>query len=148
MVQVSGSGSIRVVIHDSRIAELSLPGGDVYRFTSKLAKQTQAMARGICPVGGPTAGYPPGYLYGKHYRRVIGLPKGCVGYVGNSAPHALWVHEGTTGPIYPTRGQWLRVPSLRRTGRLRYTYRRSVAGQSAQPWLENAMVAVISANRL
>jgi hypothetical protein len=134
---------IRVVIHDSRIQGMGMPGGDVWKFTRRLARETESVARGNCPFGGPTAGYPPGTLFRAHYVSVTPLPHGCLGYVGNHAPHALWVHEGTRTPITPTTSKWLKIPWGRG-----HVFRRAVRGQRSQPWLSNALHVVMGAHRL
>lgn len=60
--------------------------------------------------------------------------------ITNNAEHAEWVHDGVPGRIYPKNGRWLSVPSRR--GSLSRVLRPSVAGQAANPWLDDACTAV------
>lgn len=59
--------------------------------------------------------------------------------VGATAPYAAAVHEGTTGPIRPTRGRALRLPAFRG---FPARFASSVSGQAANPFLRNAMNTV------
>jgi hypothetical protein len=96
-----------------------------------------------------------GFLYRGRYK--VGTR------VENFAGHALFVHEGTTGPILPKTGTHLVVPTsrgavplrgittLRRTmygqvipAKAPFVLVRSVRGQRSQPWLRNAGEAVAS----
>lgn len=95
-----------------------------------------------------------GFLYRGRYK--VGTR------VENTAEHAIFVHEGTTGPIFPKRGMYLILPKGRRgalrgitatsrnvrgqTVRSQSPFERhlSVSGQRSQPWLRNAGEAVAS----
>lgn len=77
---------------------------------------------------------------------------GCHITVGNHAPYAIYVHEGTTGPILPRTHDdlWIRPhphswfaadPQWAEYGGR--TPLPSVAGQSGQPWLAEAMRLVV-----
>lgn len=59
-------------------------------------------------------------------------------HIQNSAEHALWVHEGTHGPILPD-GNFLFLPAGYGHKASR---QRSVKGQKANPWLERACQGV------
>ena len=75
-----------------------------------------------------------------------------------SVKHALWVHDGVPGRIYPKRGKYLTVPkmkgavsgaTLRKGGGPRmYWLAKSVRGQRAQPFLADALKDSMAANGL
>jgi hypothetical protein len=62
--------------------------------------------------------------------------QGTVGRVAATAPHALWVHDGTRGPIRPKNAKMLSWVGA--GGRI---YARQVRGQKAQPFLTRALSA-------
>lgn len=60
------------------------------------------------------------------------------GRIINTAPHAIFVHNGTRGPITPRGGAWL-GPWTTFAGRhVGVWMSRAVAGQAANPWLVDA----------
>lgn len=63
--------------------------------------------------------------------------------VYNVAPHADWVHSGTTGPIEPTNKAWLYLPAGGGFPRKRL---KSVSGQAANPWMDRACTRVAMSN--
>lgn len=137
------------------VNEFSISGlvhEEVGRYGNDMGRRIVGVARGIAPRRSGTLAASHryrGFLYRGRYK--VGTR------VENTAPHALWVHEGTTGPIRPTRGKYLVVPKNRGVAPLGtqtylarnvrgqlgpakspYGFLRSVRGQRSQPWLREA----------
>ena len=105
-------------------------GGQGYRWLDrvKLAMHRAAVA------GAPMRA---GTIKRSHNSYIRGINQwACAATISNSAPHAEFVHEGTTGPITPTDAPYLRVPIAR--GATRRFNASSVRGQAANPWLARA----------
>lgn len=129
----------RITIDDLAVTRLtSTPGGDVWKFMQSFG--TQATFAAVLKAPSRT-----GKLKGSHNLALT--PRGTDGVrasVGNYADYTLFVHEGTTGPI--TANGWddgspaflaIRPFPASRFGQL--AYRRSVAGQTANPWMREAV---------
>lgn len=69
-----------------------------------------------------------------------GGPFSCRMEVQASVRHALFVHEGTTGPIWASNNDFLK---LRPGNGWPTVYTRTVAGQSANPFLRHALEEVM-----
>jgi putative component of toxin-antitoxin plasmid stabilization module len=131
VASIGSTGEVRVVVYDSRIDAMSLPGGDIFRYTERKVRQTAIRAKGN--VRSRT-----GRLAGSIRGDVRPLAKGMVvGRVRAGMYYAAWVHEGTTGPIYPESSSYLLVPI--RKGSTRKMKRAWVHGQDANPFLEDAL---------
>lgn len=141
------------VVTVNEFAIAGLVHEDVGRYGNDMGRRIVGVARGIAPrrTGTLRASHRyRGFLYRGRYK--VGTR------VENTAPHALWVHEGTRGPIFPrpprrylvvpktvggfsfhqatqitqnVRGQVVRAKSPN-------GYYKSVRGQRAQPWLREA----------
>jgi hypothetical protein len=84
------------------------------------------------------------------------------GTVSASVRHALWVHDGVKGRIYPKRGKYLTVPhrpgplsgsQLRAIGgkgkgKLYFLAKNGVRGQRPQPFLQDALTQSLGRNGL
>ncbi len=125
--------TVRVTIKDSSVAmELSSPAGDNWSFLQKIGQEHAWQAAIKAP--SRTANL-------KRSHNLALTPRGSTGVqasVGNYADYARYVHEGTNGPIFPMGGDnlWIRpFPHSRfpRGGRAK-----SVAGQTANPWIAKA----------
>jgi len=131
VASIGSTGNVRVVVYDSRINAMSMPGGDIYRYTERKVRQTTIRAKGN--VKSRT-----GRLAGSIRGDVRPLARGMiVGRVRAGMYYAAWVHEGTTGPIYPESASYLLVPA--RKGSARKVKRAWVNGQAANPFLEDAL---------
>lgn len=124
----------RVEVLHRNVARQFLRGGQGYRFMDKLRL---AMHR-ACVKDAPSR---TGTLKGAHRSHA----RGRNGYrtdvtIENIAGHALWVHDGTTGPIFPKTANFLLVPVAK--GAKRRHRRGSVEGQSDNPWLDDACARV------
>lgn len=108
-------------------------GGQGYRWLDmvKLAMFTRSVISSPVRSGEVKAG---------HRSEIRGLNQfSCIATIFNVAEHAEWVHEGTMGPIYPDDGPWLYLPAGNGFPKKRL---RSVAGQKANPWIDDACTAV------
>lgn len=114
-VQVSSGGLIRVVIWEASIIQMHAPGGMVDRWTRKAAEETAALAKAVAPKrSGDLARSIRVWSETRTSRKVVGY------YVRanvrtrpsphwkHATPYALYVHEGTQGPITANkRYPWL-----------------------------------------
>jgi hypothetical protein len=172
----------RVVVYDAQIRHLFDPGENAIEFTKDVIDSIIARAqffevpRGNAQSGRRRQGWRS--LQDSHKSRGVLRrgPYGADGSAYNDAPHAEWVHNGTTGPIVPTRGRYLAVPvppgtrvarlaqtSMRaQSGAFGGAYRSqaapsvsrrgviltpSVRGQQANPWLRRAGDRVVAETR-
>lgn len=118
--------TVRVVVYDSRINAMALPGGQVYRFIRKKANWAQIFSKMEAPKR-------TGRLASSIRVRMEPRAHGnVVGYVTAETYYATWVHEGTRSPIFP-HGDFLWVPKFPHST-LR-VHRESVRGQSANDFL-------------
>lgn len=121
----------RFVANHAGIASLTLPGGQVYRWVDRFTGTVENIARRNAPVG-------RGELRASIHRTpTSGLLSASRGQVRSAAPHSLWVHEGTTGPIRSTSGGVMPIHNRARTTVV--AYRETVSGQRAQPFLARAL---------
>ena len=84
------------------------------------------------------------------------------GTVSASVRHAVWVHDGVTGRIYPKRGKYLTVPhkpgpysgtQLKAMGgagkgKLYFLAKNGVRGQRSQPYLRDALTDALAGSGL
>jgi hypothetical protein len=143
----------RVKVYDSQIASLFSPGQPAWEEHRKLMEKIRRRSRAIAPRRGAGRGR---QIYASHYVNMIRQGRyGARGYVGNTAPHAAWVHDGVKGRIRPTRGPDSRlvVPKIRGSYRFTGTLSKafypakSVAGQRANPWMSRAARQVLASYR-
>lgn len=136
------------------VQKIMSPDRRLTRQVKVLANDTMDNAISEAPVSdGVTVARPggwpqpfPGQLKNSH--RVSDMRRGSRNLtirVINFAPHARYVHEGTTGPITPEG------PSLRWAvaagGKLRWLKKSQVRGQKENPWMERAHMAAARSNR-
>lgn len=170
------AGRTRVVVYDVQIAKLFDQGENAVEFVKDVIDSILARAenftvpRGNAQSGRIRQGWPS--LRSRHKSSGV-LRRGLYGAGGsayNDAPHAEFVHQGTTGPILPTRSRYLALPvpagavvarvqpgSVRgavtnKPGRGVPARRGvilvgSVSGQEANPWLARAGDAVVAEYR-
>lgn len=134
----------RVRVFETRIDSLFAPSGDAWKFGTKVRQEILEASRLKAPKR--TGELAKGMFDGGQLKSGM---FGCRGYVGNNVPHALWVHEGTK-TIYARPGHAMKVPrrpSYKPGSQLssNYTYpAKSVRGQKANPWIDEAAKAVLS----
>lgn len=129
------AGLVRVKVYDQKISSLFDRYGEVGRFGSTLNREIHAAAVAAAPVRS-------GALKASHRNNGV-LKAGrfrTTGRISATAEHASWVHGGVAGRIYPVRGDRLRLPAGNGFGP---RVAKSVAGQSANPWMEQAARAVL-----
>lgn len=132
---MASRSSVRVVVYDTRIQGMNVPGGEVNNYVRRKVGLTAVLAQEKAPVR-------TGRLKAGIRTDVRTVRNGTVGRVRSTAKHSLWVHEGTTGPIFGNAG-FLWVPSSKYgTRRVR---RSEVAGQRANPFLAEALDVVMGA---
>lgn len=124
----------RVEVLHRNVARQFLRGGQAYRFMDRLR---EAMHR-ACVMDAPVRS-------GEVKRSHRSYARGRNGYrtdvrVENISNHAAFPHEGTTGPIFPVTANFLIVPIA--PGSSQWVRRKSVAGQKANPWIDNACARV------
>lgn len=129
------AGLVRVKVYDQQISALFDRYGEVGRFGSTLNREifAAAVARAPARTGRLKASHKNnGVLKAGRYRTT--------GRISATADHASFVHGGTVGPILPKRGDRLSLP---RGGGFGPRVVKSVAGQRANPWMEEAARAVL-----
>lgn len=129
--------NVRVTVYDTQVAGLFLPGGDVWGWMRSVGFEHMQMAAIEAPVR-------TGQLKGLHNLALTPSGRNHVRYsVGNYADYAVYVHEGTTGPI--TSVGWddggpafLAIRPVPHSWFPNGGFVRSVSGQEANPWIARA----------
>lgn len=133
--------AVAYIIRERAVASFNAPGQPVNRLMHDAMKDAARLSRGyIKSRSGELARStrvkaPP--MIRTRYK--------LSGVVHATADHALYVHEGTTGPIRSDKGRMLSVPSLRKSAGGR-VLKESVAGQSANPFLRKGISAAMRGN--
>lgn len=134
--------TIRVKVYDTRIESLFLPGGDAWELDKRITSRTRSLAIATAPSR-------TGVLKSSHYSNVVKpQPLMCLGYVGNRAEHAGFVHGGTTGPIRAGSTRYLAIRPAPKSWFPHVFLLREVSGQSANPWIKRAQEQVLLAEGL
>lgn len=119
-----------VDVYRLQLARMYVPGGEAYRWLDRVRL---SMHR-ACVAGAPMRS---GELKGAHRSFIRGFNQyRARAQIVNDAEHALWVHEGTTGPIFPKKGKFLYLPAGGGHPKKRLRY--PVPGQDANPWIDDA----------
>lgn len=137
MIQFSDvSGSVRVVVYDSKIEAMNFPGGDVYEYTKSKTRTCTYLAKSFAPMRS-------GRLAAGIRSDVRPRTSSVVGRVRATARHSAWVHEGTKDrePIFSPDGNRMSLPPGGG-----YSARRlyAVKGQRAQPFLMEALAETMA----
>ena len=82
--------TVRVVVYDSAIEAMSLPGGQVYKWTRQRAQRIRTLAIKKAPKR-------TGLLRESIHSRYEKPANGTIFYVGSDVYYAKWVHEGHPG---------------------------------------------------
>lgn len=147
------SADINIVVYDSRINSWFEPGGMAFNWTRERTIEASGRAKLLAPkrtgrlAASIRADTRP--LAGNHV----------IGRLRSQAPYSLFVHEGTTGPIYATNafapnftpGRFLKVPPWYGAPHKVIWADRStkpwtpvpVRGQSGQPFLSDAVEQIL-----
>lgn len=140
MAAFGSRGTARVVIHKTQLYKQFNP-----RTGSAAVFLGDQLDRGLAAAQARSRMFSRSYsIYRSHFSSGV-LKVGRLhaqGYIYNTSPHALFKHNGTTGPIYP-KGKAMSVPVSRgalKTFPVGPTMRKKfVRGQKGEPWLDNAM---------
>jgi hypothetical protein len=121
---------VRLVVYDTLIARMSLPGGRTYQWFTGRRRRIENNARAFAPVrtGELKAGIRGSYEKSR--------PNHIVMHVTSTAPYSLFVHEGTR-PRITAGGGYMRLKPG--PGHPRPVYRKQVRGQPANPFLKAAL---------
>ena len=128
------AGDVRLVIYDSGIAAMSLPGGAIWRWARQRSVRVERTAKAFAPI---RTGELRRSIYATYEPSP---PKEVIMEVHATAYYAQYVHEGTFGPILPRSGKFLKFKG--RDGH--NVYARSVSGQRPQPFLTDALLLVMA----
>lgn len=134
------TGNVTFIPNMGNIVGLTRPGGRVYRFTERVGHRARDYAQRDAPVGQGTlrAGITGPYM---HTRTQVS-----VATVYSTAPHTLYVHEGTTGPIRGRGGSPMPIHNVRNRSVVE-GYATSVRGQRAQPFMWRGLRRAVSRYR-
>lgn len=134
LVSLGSSGSVRVVVFDSRIQAMNAPGGSVNTYVRTKTQTAATVSKAVAPKR-------TGWLAANIRTDVREVRNGSVGRVRSNARYSAWVHEGTGPVIYP-HGEFLWVPVSRHS--LKRKERPFVAGQKANPFLVRGLEAAMA----
>lgn len=132
---------------------MTMPGGETYEW---FRRNVELPAFTLAVTTTPTR---TGRMRTLNYSEMGANQYGLWVGLGNAAPYAEYVHEGTTGPIYANGthplgrfgGQrrkmlTLGVQSPTGWGYPPFMWAKSVSGQDAQPWLAESMAGALQAH--
>jgi hypothetical protein len=128
------SADVDIYIYDGKIILMSQPGGQIWRWAYQRRGRVERLAKVNAPIRSGElarsieASYEPA------------APHDVVMEVAATADYALFVHEGTDGPIFPRESKRLFLPAW---GPFRQSFPRYVRGQRAQPFLADALREVM-----
>jgi hypothetical protein len=136
MIVFRSHGEVSVVIYDSKITAMNMPGGMVYRYTDHKTESALIFAKAFAPKRS-------GHLAGGVRKDVRQTSRDrVVGRVRSTAYYSTWVIKGTTGPItstaYPNKQMVLR-PGNGFGWKRKYVVR----GQRPNDFLSRALAATI-----
>lgn len=127
---------VTLVIYDSKIIAMSLPGGPVWRWARQRSKRVERLAKlNVGKRSGRTE-----RSIEASYNAGASRPHDVVMEVSAGTEYALFHHEGTTGPITPVGSRFMVLPAWGPWPTLRAT---SVRGQRANPFLFDALREVM-----
>lgn len=121
----------RVTIYDTGIDMVFAPGQNVWKFMALLGTEHLQAAIMFAPSR-------TNHLRASHYPVPIMTPRGRRGWrytIRNDAEYSEYVHRGTYGPIRPRFKRNLKFPVR---GGIGMIYAPSVAGQTANQWIDRA----------
>lgn len=139
-----------VKVYPVAIQSMFVPGGQVHAFGRQLRRDVMFATRRAAPKRS-------GVLRRSIRADRVGTNQyGVRVNVKAWAPHAKWVNDGTTGPIFPSSSRALVLyafPPLRtgipgRYQRFQGAHKESVDGQRGQHFMAKGMTAGLAKNRL
>lgn len=131
---------IDVVIYDTVITAMNLPGGMVWKWARQKSQRVSTTAKFLAPkrTGALARSVTSFYEGSSRDQTVVGVSAG-----GPSAPYAIYVVKGTGGHenyIFPEGKAFKLPPSAGRVG----LYRAWVRGQEANDFLSEALEDVMA----
>ena len=123
-------------VHEAAVQSFIEPGGEVHDLIHDVAKDAKAFSVQFAPM-----------RTGKLKRNIyVGQPKrvaiyGLSSTVAANVRYALWVHQGTRGPIRSKSGKKLKVVSFPSGG---ISFHKQVRGQTANPFLARGLRAAMA----
>lgn len=139
---------VRYRIIERNVQRLAAPGGPTADMLNSVTKKAKTFAKADAPsrAGTLRRGININYAKPNGYLQLQGI-------LYANARHALWVHDGTTGPIKATGGGFMRVPQNRRSPvrgaalpNKQVLAKKSVRGQRSQPFLTNSIRKAMAAD--
>jgi len=126
-------GRVRMSVNSVGLDRLFLPGGDVWAWSRRVGRETLFESIAIAPSR-------TGHIKAMHGMTQTPVGRRNVRFtIHNDADYARFVVKGTTGPIRSTRpGGMLLVRPAPYSRFNRFVPLESVAGQSANNWLQRA----------
>lgn len=123
-------------VHEHQVQAFIEPGGEVHGLLRRISEDTRDNAKVIAP---KRTGKLSQYIFAGNPKR-DGVHELSVTVAANVG-YALYVHEGTTGPITSKSGKKLKIPIAGG-----YIFRESVAGQAPQPFLAQGLEMALLEN--
>lgn len=121
---------------------MTMPGGETYRW---FHRNVEVPALTLADVTTPTR---TGRMRAQNYSDMGANQSGLWVQLGNHADYAVYVHEGTDGPIFPSYSHLLALGRQSPTGwgYPPFMYAESVSGQRSQPWLADSAADALRAH--
>lgn len=130
----------RIRIYDSRVDSLFNDNGVVGVGTRRLGEEAKAIATDTAPRN--SYGVSQGMAYRHRFRtRSNGGGRYFTSTLTNEADYALFVHEGTTGPIRASNPK-KKMP-IAGSAQNVFVFKKVVRGQKKNPWMAEAGTAAM-----
>lgn len=136
MIGIRAQGEVFVVVYDSKITAMNMPGGMVYRYIDNKTKGVVRAAKTFVPKR-------TGHLANTIRKDVRQTSRDrVIGRVRATARYSKWVHDGTRTPIVTQGTAWhglMRLPAYKGAPPGKTILRARVRGQDANPFLARAL---------
>jgi hypothetical protein len=139
-IRVRTGGGAILTVFDSRITEMTLPGGDIWKWTRTLTRETEELSKAMAPVRSTALVRSIGFA-------VTPVPGPAVlGTVRATAPHALYVLKGT-GPKVLATGWMTFLGNDVVGGHIGWYRGKYFRGQRANNFMDDAKTIVLARHR-
>lgn len=130
-------GRVKVQVYENAIHRMFTVGGEINSEARQITIETATASAFLAPKRS-------GELSAGHRREVIVNKRfGVRASIYNIAEHALWVHDGTQGPIVAKLNLFMVIRPGPGSRYPHPIYAESVSGQSANPWMREAVNKVL-----
>lgn len=130
-------GRVNVQVYENAIHRMFTAGGEINSEARQITIETATAAAFLAP-------WRSGELRAGHRREVIVNKRfGVRASIYNIAEHALWVHDGTDGPIVAKLNLFMVIRPGPGSRYPHPIYREHVSGQRANPWMLDAANKVL-----